>query len=58
MKLTPDWALWGDAWAQPTIGRVGGDVGARFKDNVDIYAGGWADFDGRYAGEVGVRYHW
>jgi hypothetical protein len=56
-KISPDWAVYGDAWVAPFEGRAGADVAARFRKNLDLYAGGWADTSGTYSAEVGVKYH-
>lgn len=56
MKLSPEWSAFGKVWAQPTEGRYGGDVGARFKNNLDLFAGGWGDTSGNYGAQAGVKW--
>lgn len=56
LKLNPTTSLYGDVWTQPTLGRLGADVGARFNSNLDLFAGGWADQDSSEV-EAGLRWH-
>jgi hypothetical protein len=56
MKFTPDLAGYTDAWAQPTTGRYGADAGLRVRDNLDIFAGGYADTSGEYGVQAGIKY--
>lgn len=56
LKLSEDWSAYGDVWVQPTEKRAGGDVAARFKENLDIFAGGSAGLDGTWDVGAGVRW--
>lgn len=53
---TVDVALYGDVWAQPTLKKFGGDVGLRYKKNLDLFAGGWSDLSGNYGGQAGLKW--
>ena len=46
---------YGDAWVQPLDGKYGADVGARVLNNLDLYAGGWADTQGAWGTAAGVK---
>ena len=53
-----DWALYADVWGQPSVGRYGADVAARYKGHLDIYAGGLVDARSHtWEASAGVRYH-
>jgi hypothetical protein len=56
VKATQDLAVYGDAWWRPSVGEYGGDVGARYKNNLDIYAGGQADMQGDYQVSAGLKW--
>lgn len=49
-KLTPDWAAYGHAWAQPTSGTFGGGAGLRYKENLDLFVEG----EGSVRGDMNV----
>jgi hypothetical protein len=55
-RLTPQYTVYGDAWVQPTTRRAGADLGLRYGERTDLFAGGWADLDGRYQLRAGVKH--
>lgn len=55
-RLTSAVVAYGDAWAQPLDGRYGADLGARVLNNLDLFAGGWADTQGGWGAAAGVKY--
>ncbi len=57
-KISPNWAAYGDAWVKPLSKTAGADVGVQYKNNIDLFAGGWADLDGHAGGQVGMKYNW
>lgn len=58
-KPTLDWALYADVWGQPTAGRYGTDVAARYKGSLDIYAGALIDaYTGSWEASAGLKYHY
>lgn len=54
-RLNAAIVAYGDAWAQPLDGKYGADVGARVLNNLDLYAGGWADTSGGWGTAAGVK---
>lgn len=56
VKVTQDWAAFGDAWWRPSVGEYGGDVAARYKGNIDIYAGAQANTQGDWQASAGVKW--
>lgn len=55
-KPTVNTAVFGDVWYQPTRATMGADIAARYKENLDVYAGGWIDGKGGYGAEVGTKF--
>lgn len=55
-RLSPELAVYGDAWWQPGEKAYGADVGARVKKNLDVFAGGWGTYDGRYSAQAGLKW--
>jgi hypothetical protein len=55
-KATDDLALYGSLWNQPFVGNVGVNAGARYKRNLDLYAGSWIGTSGNYGAEAGFRW--
>jgi hypothetical protein len=54
-KLNPNWAAYGDVWAQPTVGQYGAEAGARYKSKLDLFAGAQADLHGDWEANAGLR---
>lgn len=56
VKLTPDWAAYGHALAQPTSGTFGGGAGLRYRDNLDIFVEGEGSVRGDMDVTAGVSF--
>ena len=56
IKATKDLALYADAWVRPTVGQYGGDLGARIKQNLDLYLSGEANTRGDWQASAGVKW--
>lgn len=54
-RLSGAVVVYGDAWAKPLDGKYGADVGAQILNNLDLYAGGWADTSGGWGAGAGVK---
>jgi hypothetical protein len=55
LKINPLWAAYGDAWVRPTAGQYGGDIGARYKSKLDLFAGGQSNTKGEWQATAGIK---
>jgi hypothetical protein len=56
VKISPNWAAYGDAWLRPTVGEFGTEVGARYKSNLDLFVGAQGNTHGDWGANAGVRW--
>lgn len=54
-RLSSIAVVYGDVWAQPLDGKFGADAGLQVLNNLDLYAGGWADTSGGWGASAGVK---